>query len=161
MVYGIDKLWVHEMFLADPSTRSLWFQIQWFCAASDIVELTTDYARLVRVVESNLYQNHFYHVDALVNYQGVGGYLDLLDTTCQSLEEANFKVKRVILEFDFFKAHREIGMGGDPFYAKPKNIDLFRQIDAGDFTPLDSMEESLMTLPFRQSLKDDNTRPST
>ena len=132
--------------------------MQWFC---EPVELTTDYAKLVRVVESNLYQNHFYHVDALVNYQGVGGYLDLLDTTCQSLEESGFKVKRVILEFDFFKAHRELGMGVDPFYAKPKNVDLFRQIDAGDFTPLDSMEESLMTLPFRQSVSnDDNTRPT-
>lgn len=147
IVYGLDHMWLKEMFASDPSKRTLWFQLQWFC--SPIIEIATEVTELAKKTKTSLYEDHFYAVDSIINYGGVGGYLDLLDLIAFRLEGDGYLVKKVLLEYDTFEFPREIGF--DPYYPKPKSISNFRDFDSQNFSTFDANDHSLFMLPFKDA----------
>lgn len=145
IIYGLDHLWLKEMFASDPTKRTLWFQVQWFCQPP--IEIETEVTQLAKKVKATLYEDHFYAVDSIVNYEGIGGYLDLLDLISYNLEAEGFLVKKVLLEYDTFEFPRDIGF--DPYYPKPKSIKNFRDFDSAKFSTFDANDQSLFVLPFK------------
>lgn len=145
IIYGLDHAWLKEMFATDPTKRTLWFQLQWFCQPP--IEIETEVIELAKKTKSNLYEDHFYAVDSIVNYGGIGGYLDLLDSIAFLLEGENYLVKKVLLEYDTFEFPREIGF--EPYYPKPRSIKNFRDFDSAKFSTFDANDQSLFVLPFK------------
>ena len=145
IIYGLDHAWLKEMFASDPTKRTLWFQVQWFCQPP--IEIETEVTELAKKTKSVLYEDHFYAVDSIVNYGGVGGYLDLLDLISFRLEADDFLVKKVLLEYDTFEFPRDIGF--EPYYPKPRSIKNFRDFDSSNFSTFDANDQSLFVLPFK------------
>lgn len=145
IIYGIDKKWIQELYASDPTRRTLWLQLQWF---SEPQQIETEFTALVKSSSSNLYTNQFYAVDSIVNYEGLGGYLDLLDSIASTIEDEGCTVKKVFLEYDTFTFPRDIGF--DPYYAKPMTVESFRSLDKNSFVTFDTNDFSLLALPYKE-----------